>query len=83
MRNTAMRTAQVKGLGSTEIHATWTGGIYIDLHWFDKDGPVLDVINVYDYRAGEIKLTSVSQELTEWLKEHDTEELANYYRNTV
>lgn len=83
-RNTAYRTVNVKGLGPTKMVATWDQGMYIDLHWFSDQGPVLDVVNVYDYKAGRIQdNVNVSAELTEWLKEHDSAELANYYRHTV
>lgn len=82
-RNTAYRTVNVKGLGATKIVAKYTGGIYIDLHWFTAEGPVLEVINVYNYQAGKVEEFNTSQELTEWLKGVDAEELANYYRHTV
>ena len=82
--NSAYRTVQVKGLGATKVVATWDGGMYIDIHWFSASGPVMEVVNVYDYRAGKIQdNANVSAELTEWLKEHDSAELANYYRHTV
>lgn len=84
-RSSAYRTVNVKGLGDTRVHAAWfPGATYINLHWFDAQGPVLEVINVHDYATGQTRTdVNVSQELTEWLKEHDSAELANYYRNTV
>lgn len=83
-RNTAYRTVFVKGLGDTKIAAKFDGGIYIELHWFDQFGPILEVINVYDYRAGKATEFNVSAELTNWLKENGSPDtLANYYRNTV
>ena len=84
-RTSAFRTVNVKGLGPTRISAQWVpGGTYINLHWFGPQGPVLEVINVHDYRTGQTREdVKVSKELTEWLREHDSAELANYYRNTV
>lgn len=81
-RNTAYRTVNVKGLGATKIVAT-NDGVYTHLHWFTADGPILEVINNYDYRTGKLMDVNVSASLTEWLKEHNAEELATYYRNTV
>ena len=83
-RNTAYRTVFVEGLGYTKIVAKYGGGIYIDLHWFDQFGSILEVVNVYDYRAGKVGEFNVSAELTKWLKENGSPDtLANYYRNTV
>ena len=81
-RNIAYRTVNVKGLGKTKIVAT-NDGVYTHLHWFDSNGPILEVINNWDYRAGKLMDVNVSASLTEWLSEHDSAELANYYRNTV
>jgi len=67
-----------------EIHATWSGGTYIDLHWNSPEGNVLEVINVYDYRSGKIKDdVNVSRELSEWIRETGIEEIRNYYRHTA
>ena len=65
-----------------QIYAEYTGGIYIDLKWGKYACESFDVINVYDYRKGEIKEFNISQELTEWIKanRHD---IAHRYRSTI
>lgn len=74
---------EVINVSRVRIYATYSGGPYIDLHWHSPSGPVFEVINVYDYRAGEVKPDlNVSRELSEWLREN-RQELANYYRNTA
>ena len=77
---TAYRTVKIDGY-PVHINAVWEGGMYIDLQW--SNGNTLEVINVFDYRAGKIKDdVNVSRELTEWLKEQDHDSLQAYYYNT-
>lgn len=81
---TAYRTIQLDQYNTVQIHAEYTGGIYIDLHWHTYYGPAFEVINVYDYRAGKLQDNiNVSKELTEWIKATGKAEIRNYYRHTA
>lgn len=83
-RKIAHRTVNVRGLGATKIVAEYDGGMYINLRWFNEFGPIMEVINVYDYRAGKIEEFNTSAELTGWLRENGSPAtLANYFRNTA
>lgn len=77
----ATRTAY-RTVGVFRIVATYGGGPYIDLHWWDASGPAFEVINVWDYRAGSRKPFNLSAELTGWIREN-RREIANYYRHTA
>lgn len=82
---TAYRTVGTYGYGEpVRIYAVWGGGMYIDLAWYSANGPVFEVINVYDYRAGKVQDdVNVSRELTEWIKATGKAEIANYFRHTA
>ena len=77
-QRTAFRT--VDGL---RIVATYSGGPYIDLHWGTVDGPVFEVINVWDYRKGERERFNLSAKLSKWIKDTGRAEIRNYYRHTA
>lgn len=57
------------------VTASYQGGAYIDLSF--GGGPVMEVINAYDYAKGEARIklstSAVRAQVKEWIRENDEE----------
>lgn len=63
------------------ITYTWKGGEYIDVAWEDS-GYVFDVINVMDYRTGEVTITTL-KEFSDVIRRYHLLSAESYPEDTV